>query len=85
MLRNSGTSNSLHGKKLMIAAALNRRSGAVRDAAERVRRAAQAGPQWRGFATGGSKRLFQFGAINGAAKSEFPKAPQVTWAKLSDV
>ena len=22
------------------------------------------GPQWRGFATGGSKRLFQFGAIN---------------------
>jgi Protein of unknown function (DUF3991)/Toprim-like len=22
------------------------------------------GPQWRGFATGGSKRLFQFGAVN---------------------
>jgi Toprim-like/Protein of unknown function (DUF3991) len=37
---------------------------AHRDASGLVTGWEERGPQWRGFATGGSKRLFQFGAIN---------------------
>jgi Protein of unknown function (DUF3991)/Toprim-like len=37
---------------------------AHKDAAGTVTGWEERGPQWRGFATGGSKRLFQFGGIN---------------------